>query len=248
MAYGNQPPGGMPPHQPPGGMPPGGPPPRQSRGGVSPMVVVACVGGALLLLIVVAVGAVALINRGSSGADDSASGAEPPEWDATLETPEGLGGDDDPLDDDFLDDDFLDDDDDEDAASDSPEGSTVQPGDLEFTFESLDTDVGPIEATRGEFTANDEYIIVGFEVENLGDDMVMFFHTGVTLVDTDGVEYSVSTEESTEIRDQSGFSHNIEPGDRGLVEVVFDIPEDAEPYYLEVTDDGTGPAANMSLE
>ncbi|GAB3688135.1 DUF4352 domain-containing protein [Nocardiopsis oceani] len=207
------------------------------------MVVVACVGGALLLLTVVAVGAVALINRGSSGADDSASGAEPPEWDATLETPEGMGEDDDPLDDDF-----LDDDEDEDAASDSPEGSTVQPGDLEFTFESLDTDVDAIEATRGEFTASDRYVIVAFEVENLGDDMVMYFHAGVTLVDTDGVEYSSSTEETTELRDLGGFSHNMEPGDGGLVEVVFDIPEDAEPYYLEVTDDGTGPSANMSLE
>ncbi|GAB3739427.1 hypothetical protein GCM10027590_53410 [Nocardiopsis nanhaiensis] len=78
----------------------------------------------------------------------------------------------------------------------------------------------------------------------------MVIHSDMTyrLVNTDGVEHAFDLEAAGANRDSLDFSHNVEPGDRGLVEVVFDIPEDAEPYYLEVTHDGTGPAANMGLE
>lgn len=208
------------------------------------MVVIACVGGAFILLIAIAAGGFALLNRGPSASDELAAVAEAPEPADPLE------GIDDGFDDGGLEDEDTEDADGEaDGQSGSPEGSTVQPGDLEYSFESLTLDLGTVTGPLGDNEPTDEYVKVAFEVENHGDEMVIYSNTPHRLVDTDGVEYSFDLEATGANRDTLDFSHNIEPGDRGLVEIIFDIPADAEPYYLEVSDrGGNDPTANMSLQ
>lgn len=130
------------------------------------------------------------------------------------------------------------------------DGSSVRPGDLEYAFVSMTVDAGTITgASSDSHVPAGQYVLVEVEVENHGTEMITFSPVPLTLVDTQGAEYSHDIEATNAERDPLEFSHNIEPGDRGPVRVLFDIPVDAVPSHMIVADMGFGdPTANLSLD
>lgn len=206
----------------------------------SPLAVLGCIGIAAILVIAIAVGGYVFFGDrlgtdSSVAAEDSSDNGETGD-----EGAEGDGADDAGADE-------------GDSGNGGGEGSTVQPGDLSYTFVSMTVDYGNVERYEDEtYVPDGQFVKVEMEVENHGDELITFMPVPTRMVDGQGVEHEHHIEATSTVRSEHErfreVSGNLEPGDSGLFQAMYDIPADEEPSHLLVSDMGFGdPQASLDL-
>ncbi|GAB3688125.1 DUF4352 domain-containing protein [Nocardiopsis oceani] len=202
----------------------------------SPLAVLGCIGIAAILMIAVAVGGYVFF--GDRLGSDSSVAAEADDGDTS--------GDDGDTEDEGTEEDG-------DAGNGGGDGSTVQPGDLSYTFYSMTTDYGSVESYQGPIIEPDgQFVLVKMVVENHGSELISFSAVPTRMVDSQGIEYEHHIEATVSSKDNyastSGVSANLEPGDDGYFLALYDIPADEEPSHLLVSDMGhDDDQANLDL-
>ena len=203
----------------------------------SPLAVLGCIGIAAILMIAIAVGGYVFFGDrlgtdSSVAAEDSADDTGDDGDTEEEGTEEDAGGD---------------------SGNGGGDGSTVQPGDLSYTFVSMTVDYGNVERYEDEtYVPDGQFVKVEMEVENHGDELITFTPVPTRMVDGQGVEHEHHIEATTTVRnDYERFrevSGNLEQGDSGLFVALYDIPADEEPSHLLVSDMGFGdPQASLDL-
>ncbi|MFC3491351.1 DUF4352 domain-containing protein [Glycomyces rhizosphaerae] len=132
--------------------------------------------------------------------------------------------------------------------SDAGVGEPVRDGNFEFT-------VGDVE--QGETTIGDdilseeaqgEFVIIDLTVKNIGDEAGTFFDSDQKLFDTDGNEYSASSEAGLLLEGNDVWLTEINPGNQVEGKIVFDIPTGTTPATLELHDSAFSGGVEVSLE
>ncbi|GAB3060191.1 DUF4352 domain-containing protein [Sediminivirga luteola] len=136
------------------------------------------------------------------------------------------------------------------AAEDEPIagiGDAVASGDMEITVTEVETGVSRVGNEYLGTDASGQFIVVHVSVTNVGDSAVHFTGSDVTLIDDEGRSFSSSTEASFYVEDANSLFEQINPGNTVTGQVVFDVPEDADPGTLEFRGSLFGGTAVISL-
>lgn len=116
-------------------------------------------------------------------------------------------------------------------------GDTVESGAFAFTVTDVETGVEQVSDSSGVLTEtpDGQFVIVSVTVENIGDQAGTFESSSQRLVDASDREHSTDVE--AEITgDAESFLNQINPGNSVKGELIFDIPADAEPSHVELSD------------
>ena len=186
----------------------------------SPLAVLGCIGIAAILVIAIAVGGYVFF--GDRLGTDSSVAAE--------------GSADDTGDDGDTEEEGTEEDADGDADNSGGEGNTVQVENLSFTLDSVTPGIDTITGHDRENVPAGQYVAIEVTAENTGDQEEYLSSSMQALVDTDGIEYEMDIPASTDHMDDPGDSPTLNPGETGDLTLVYDIPDDAEPGHMLVSD------------
>ncbi|MBB4929653.1 hypothetical protein F4561_000473 [Lipingzhangella halophila] len=116
-------------------------------------------------------------------------------------------------------------------------GDTVETGVFAFTVTDVETGVNEVADESGYLTEtpDGQYVIVSVTVENIGDESGTFESGSQTLIDGEDREHSTDT--AAEITGGAeSFLNEVNPGNSVEGELIYDIPADAEPASVELSD------------
>ncbi|WP_054815634.1 serine/threonine-protein kinase [Nocardia arizonensis] len=184
------------------------PPRRRKRGGVLSRVI-----GALVVIFLApfafAAGCFALIAAGTSSNSSDSTVARPP-----AVTDEQRPG--------------------ESRNTPAPADTPVRDGKFEFTVTGVEYGVSRV----GLQTARGSFLIVALNVRNISNEQKWFLPFGQKVIDSDGrvFEHDAAATAVQTVLKGARYSFDLQPGQSGSAQLVFDIPADATPSHLELHD------------
>lgn len=115
-------------------------------------------------------------------------------------------------------------------------GSAAQDGSFEFTVQDFDCSKSTIGSGFSKATANGVYCLVSLTVENIGTESQTLDATNQYLYDSQGRKFETSSDAILALPESNAFLNQLNPGIKVDAQIVFDIPTDATPTYLELHD------------
>lgn len=118
-------------------------------------------------------------------------------------------------------------------------GDVAPAGDLEFVVDGIETGLESIGDGFLDEQAQGQYALVEIAVTNVGNEAATFYDGDQILIDTDGREHSSDSGPWIYLDDGDGlFITDINPGNTATGTLVFDIPTDATPASVLLSDGG----------
>jgi len=114
-------------------------------------------------------------------------------------------------------------------------GGTLTVGDVQYTLLDYTPGVTSLGNEYFNTTPQGQFVIVTLTVKNIGQDAITVIGDMVALRSPDGTEYSAS-DEAWAYLDDSPLAKDINPGNSLGAKFVFDIPVDAQPTVVEVSE------------
>lgn len=111
-------------------------------------------------------------------------------------------------------------------------GETVNDGDMSFTVTRLQDGVTNIGGELGE-DAQGQFVVVHVRVKNTGNEAAMFEASEQKVYDVKGREYSDAAA-GILLDESNSFLEEINPGNTVKGKLVFDMPKNAQPHYIEL--------------
>lgn len=115
-------------------------------------------------------------------------------------------------------------------------GTAVRDGSFEFVVTSIDCSQSTVGKGAFKSTANGVYCVVNVTVENIGTEAGMFDADSQYLYDGEGRQFGGSSDALYAFVDTNAFLEDVNPGIKIEAILLFDIPVDAVPAYLELHD------------
>ncbi|QIM17744.1 DUF4352 domain-containing protein [Leucobacter coleopterorum] len=128
-------------------------------------------------------------------------------------------------------------------------GTAVQSGDFEFTALGVEEAGTTVGNSISSATAQGRFVRVNVKVSNIGDASKMFLINGLAVIDEQGRSFSADTSAMLySISNPDILSADtINPGNAIEGGVIFDMPADAVPTTLQVSDGGFSGSEEISL-
>jgi hypothetical protein len=101
----------------------------------------------------------------------------------------------------------------------------VRDGKFEFTVKSFECGVSKIGSSFMTEKAQGQFCIATLKVSNIGNESQMFDGTSQYLFDSEGREFSASTEAAIALPESQSFLEDINPGNTVSGKVVWDVPK-----------------------
>lgn len=136
----------------------------------------------------------------------------------------------------------------DDSSEGAPLGSEARDG--KFGFVVTNVAVGQTSIGDNQFMKKDaqgQFVLVTLDVTNTSDEPQTYFGQNQKLFDTQGREFSNDWEAEINVNEPGQLSAEINPGNKITVTVVFDIPKDAVPAYVELHDSAFSGGVEASL-
>lgn len=116
-------------------------------------------------------------------------------------------------------------------------GDAASAGDFEFVVEGIETGRESIGNGFLNEEAQGQYLLVEISVTNTGNEEATFYGGDQVVVDTEGREHSADSGAWMYLDDEEGFFiTDINPGNSTAGTLVFDIPTDATPASILLSD------------
>ncbi|CAM4018297.1 hypothetical protein GCM10009799_13650 [Nocardiopsis rhodophaea] len=115
-------------------------------------------------------------------------------------------------------------------------GDPVVSGHLRMTVTGVQTGVMSVGSDPLRKDAEGQYVIVNVSVKNLGKSPTKFEGPGQVLIGDDGERYANDPQAEIYLGNRDKFFQRIQPGESVDGRLVYDIPADVRPDYLEMKD------------
>lgn len=112
-------------------------------------------------------------------------------------------------------------------------GDAVKSGHFKFTVTKVSGGVTQVGSTEFGQEAQGQFILVSVTVTNVGDSSETFFGSDQKLLDGDGKEYSADDEAAIYLEDSNSLLEEINPGNTAKGTIVFDVPQNVTPKFIE---------------
>lgn len=140
----------------------------------------------------------------------------------------------------------------EEAAEEEPAapgiGVRVADGDFEFIVTEVETGIATVGSEFLSSDAQGQFVMVHVTVTNTGNSSATFMGMNQALVDTEGREHANDDGSTIYLENSDGWLTAINPGNTLDAVVLFDIPADAVPAWIELHDSMLSRGVRVDLQ